>query len=133
MNVFDDLTRTNVAFQQLDNNRDKLSSTKLTVQRKDAELQALNGECDALEAALQEVQLERDQLAEALAEREDQVLDLEKKLDQMDQLAEQDEVELKQAIDRAATKESEMSRLVEEVVDMAEGLQEVCPEFFCEA
>ena len=130
---FVDLPGANGAFQQLDNNRDKLSSTKLTVQRKDAELQTLDGECDALEAALQEVQLERDQLAEALAEREDQVLDLEKKLDQMDQLAEQDEVELKQAIDRAATKESEMSRLVEEVVDMAEGLQEVCPEFFCEA
>ena len=123
---FVDLPDAKVVFQQLDNNRDKLSSTKLTVQRKDAELQTLNGECDALEAALQEVQLERDQLAEALAEREDQVLDLEKKLDQMDQLAEQDEVELKQAIDRAATKESEMSRLGEEVVDMAEGLQEVC-------
>lgn len=104
----------------------------LDANRKEKEISDLNAECDALEAAedwkqaLDQLQAERDELVEVLAERDLQLQDLERKLDEMDQLAHQDEAELKKAIARVADKDHEVSRLGEEVVGMAEGLQEAC-------
>lgn len=120
--------------------KDKLSAAMLDLERREKEVEELNHELDQREeehgqemakvtdewrAALEEVRHDKDHLTDVLEEREQEIKELEGKLDELDALAHDDQTRIEQAVQTAEKKDQEVAALGVEVIGLTEDLQKV--------
>lgn len=116
--------------------RDKLAAAMLDLQNREKEVVELNAELDEQDSthgraveqwktALEEARRDKDQLTDALAERDQEIAELDKKLDELDGLAQEDQTRIEKAVKIADDKEKEVNHLGEEVMGLTEDLEKL--------
>lgn len=125
---------------ELNNYRDKLSEAMLDLERKEKEVEELNAELDQKEAdqekdilnaidewkaALEEARQDKDQLTDALEDRDRELKTLDKKLEEFENLAQEDRQRLERALRKIDEKQKEVNMLGEEVMTLTDDLQKV--------
>lgn len=127
---------------ELNKYRDKLSAAMLDLERREKDIAELNTELDQREAeheedvakaidewkiALEEARQDKDQLTDALEDRERELEKLDKKLEEFDNLAREDQKKVDKALRKADEKQKEVDALGEEVMGLTDDIQKVCP------